>query len=72
MIGRDLKRERLIAKSSGPLKVWQPSPTPAVPKVTSKDASKWLREHERIQRELKAAKHIEGDGIGPEFGADLV
>ena len=73
-VKRDLHRERLIAKSAGPLKVWRaPEPPPgcsgARAAAEAAATREWLRIAEAEERELAAARgRLVAPDPGPEFG----
>ncbi len=66
---RDLKRERLIAKSVGPLKMWQRPAERRQPPVRARETREWLRRAESELRELESGgDRLEEPQPGPEFG----
>jgi hypothetical protein len=56
---RNLSRERAIAKSLGPLTVWQPrAARPYSRRADARAAAAYIRQQEKIQRELDGAADL--------------
>jgi ribosomal protein S7 len=70
MMGRDLRREREIAKAAGPLRMWTPKPE-LRPRRSKSVAAQWLRQQALDQQEREAAAERVVEVILDEFAKSV-